>query len=72
MSHEQIIYSSIASVLHKFNKQSTSLIAQECANLVYSSIKIMMLDSNDVAAIITTCTARRVLRVKIEQIVFYI
>ena len=63
MSHEQVTYSSIASVLHELNVQSTSLIAQEGANLMYSSSKIMTLDSNDVAAIITTRTARRVLRV---------
>ena len=72
MSHEQVTYSSIASVLHELNVQSTSLIAQECANLMYSSSKIMTLDRNDVAAIITTRTARRVLRVYIEQIVFHV
>jgi hypothetical protein len=50
MAHEQVTYSSIASVLHELNIQSTSLIAQECTNLIYSSSKIMTLDSNDVTA----------------------
>jgi hypothetical protein len=50
MSHEQVTYTSIASVLHELNIQSTSLIAQECVNLIYSSSKIMMLDSNDAAS----------------------
>ena len=54
MSHEQVTDSSSASVLHELNVQSTSLIAQECSNLMYSSSKIMTLDSNDVAAIIST------------------
>jgi hypothetical protein len=39
MSHEQLIYSSIAAMLQ-----------QECANLIDSLIKIMVLDSDDVAA----------------------
>jgi hypothetical protein len=72
MAHEQVTYSSIASVLHELNVQSTSLIAQECANLIYSSNKITSLDRNDVAAIITTHTAHRVLRVYIEQIFFHV
>ena len=63
MSHEQITYSSIASVLHELDIQSTSLVAQESANLMYSLSKIMTLNSNDVAAIITTRTACRVLRI---------
>jgi hypothetical protein len=48
MSHEQGIYSSIATALHELNIQSTSLIAQECANLIDSLIKFMALDSDDV------------------------
>ena len=50
MSHEQVIYGSIATMLHELNIQSTGLIAQECANLIDSMIKFMALDSNDVAA----------------------
>jgi hypothetical protein len=50
MSPEQVTYSSIATVMHELSIQSTSLIAQECANVIYSSRKIMTLDSNDVAA----------------------
>jgi hypothetical protein len=67
MSHEQVTYSLIASVLHELNVQSTCFIAQEDANLMYGSSKIITLDSNDVAAIITTRTARRALRIYTEH-----
>jgi hypothetical protein len=50
MSHEQVIYSSIATVLHELNIQSTTLIAQECVNLIDSLIKTMTFDIDDVTA----------------------
>ena len=50
MSHEEVTYSLTESVLHELNKQSTSLIAHECINLIDSFIKILTLDSRDVVA----------------------
>ena len=64
ISHEQVLYSSIATVLHELNRQSTSLIAQECVNLIGSLIKIMTLDSEMSQQVkITTHTAGRDLKV---------
>ena len=50
MSHEQVTCNSFATVVHELNIQSPCLIAQECANLTDSLIKIMTLDSNDITA----------------------
>ena len=50
MSHEQVTYSSTATMLHELNIQLTSLIAHECVNLIDSFIKTLTLDICNVAA----------------------
>ena len=73
MSHEQVIYSSIAIVLRELNIQSTSLIAQEVQSLCIAQAKSSCCIAMRLQQVkITAHTARRVLRDWIKQIAFHV